>query len=254
MEKFLIPLYLPRWLQRPLLRAKRAFIPAAPPPPSINIEGERTVEWTFLSREMPNGPGEAIEFGCENGYMSLLAAQEGFHVLANDLQEQSFAWQHPLVDFVRGDFLELDLPRNHFDVAINCSSVEHVGVAGRYGIKAEQEDGDIRVMQKLADVLKQNGLLLMTAPCGRDGVLAPWCRVYGAERLPRLFAPFEVVKESYWTKDSLNRWVQCEREAALDFQSRNHPSHGHSCAYALGCFVLRKRNGWVKPPSKDGQE
>jgi SAM-dependent methyltransferase len=189
---------------------------------------------------MPSGPGEAIEFGCEQGYMSLLAAQKGFHVLANDLQQQSFTWRHPNVEFRKGDFLRLELPRGHFDLAINCSSVEHVGIAGRYGITAEQNDGDIEVMQRLADVLKPDGLLLMSAPCGRDSIMAPWCRVYGAQRLPRLFAPFRVVKECYWMKDQENRWVQSTREAALDFQPRNDPSDGHGCAYALGCFVLRK--------------
>jgi SAM-dependent methyltransferase len=191
---------------------------------------------------MPNGPGRAIEFGCEQGYMSLLAAQKGFHVLANDLQQQSFTWQHPNVEFRQGDFLKLELPRNRFDLAINCSSVEHVGVAGRYGISANQDEGDIEVMQRLADVLKPGGLLLMTAPCGRDAVMAPWCRVYGSHRLPRLFAPFQVVKETYWVKDSQNRWAFAPREAALDFQPRNDPNDGHGCSYALGCFVLRKKD------------
>lgn len=240
-ERHLVPVYLPSWIYRLLVKLKRAFVPAVVPvAPATNIWGERNVEWSFLSAEMPSGPGEAIEFGCEQGYMSLLAAQKGFHVLANDLQQQSFTWRHPNVEFRKGDFLRLELPRGHFDLAINCSSVEHVGIAGRYGITAEQNDGDIEVMQRLADVLKPDGLLLMSAPCGRDSIMAPWCRVYGAQRLPRLFAPFRVVKECYWMKDQENRWVQSTREAALDFQPRNDPSDGHGCAYALGCFVLRK--------------
>jgi len=241
-ERLLIPIYLPGWLSRALVKVKRLFVPAAPAAPAVNIWGERNVEWAFLSTEMPSGPGDAIEFGCEQGYMSLLAAQKGFHVLANDLQQQSFTWQHPSVAFRQGDFLKLELPRNHFDLAINCSSVEHVGVAGRYGITVGQDEGDIDVMRRLAEILKPGGLLLMTAPCGRDAVMAPWCRVYGSQRLPRLFAPFQVVKESYWVKDSQNRWVFASREKALDFQPRNDPSDGHGCAYALGCFVLRKNN------------
>lgn len=241
-ERYLVPIYLPDWVYKSLVRLKRVFIPSASLTPRVNIWGERDVEWSFLSKEMPDGPGEALEFGCEHGYMSLVAAQKGFHVLANDLQKQSFTWQHPNVEFRWGDFLTLDLPTNHFDIAINCSSVEHVGVAGRYGISAEQNEGDIQVMQRLADVLKPGGLLLMTAPCGRDAVMAPWCRVYGAQRLPRLFAPFQIVKESYWVKDSQNRWVFATREKALDFQPRNDPSDGHGCAYALGCFVLRRND------------
>lgn len=239
-EKLLVPIYLPRWLLEAVVKAKRAIVPRTRPDTRITIWGERSVEWAFLSREMPGGPGEAIEFGCEEGYMSLVAAQKGFHVLANDLQEQTFIWEHPNVEFCKGDFLTLTLPRDHFDLAINCSSVEHVGVAGRYGIEVNQDDGDIKVMNRLAEVLKPGGLLLMTAPCGKDSLLAPWCRVYGSQRLPRLLQPFSIEKEEYWMKNPKNRWVRSIRDAALAFEPRIDRYDPHLCAYALGCFVLRK--------------
>jgi len=239
-EKFLVPVSLPSWLYHSVRRVKRVFIPAAPPASGVNIWGERHVEWTFLSSQMPSGPGEAIEFGCEQGYMSLLAAQKGFHVIANDLEEQTFLWRHPNAEFRQGDFLKLELPRDHFDLAINCSSVEHVGVAGRYGIKLNEDGGDFQVMSRLAEILKADGRLLMTAPCGRDTVMVPWCRVYGAQRLPKLFECFRVEQEEFWTKNEANQWVRSDREAALNFQPRNNPSDPYGCAYALGCFVLRK--------------
>ncbi len=239
-EKFLVPVSLPSWLYKSARRVKRVFIPPAPAASGINIWGERHVEWTFLSAQMPSGPGEAIEFGCEQGYMTLLAAQKGFHVLANDLEEQTFLWRHPNVEFRQGDFLKLDLPLNHFDLAINCSSVEHVGVAGRYGIKLNEDEGDIHVMNRLAEILKPHGRLLMTAPCGRDTLMAPWCRVYGAQRLPKLFASFRIEIEEYWTKNEANQWVLSDREAALNFQPRNNPSDSHGCSYALSGFSLRK--------------
>src|SRR5215472_17059474 len=99
-EKLLVPIYLPRWMHSAAIAIKRAFIPPTnPAATALNIFGERNVEWAFLSTEMPPGPGEAIEFGCEQGFMSLLAAQKGFHVIANDLQDQAFTWQHPSVEF-----------------------------------------------------------------------------------------------------------------------------------------------------------
>lgn len=239
-EKFLVPVYLPRWLHGPIRSVKRAVIPAAPQVRYVDIGGERNVEWSFLSAEMPSGPGEAFEFGCEQGYMSLLAAQRGFHVVANDLQEQSFTWQHPSVDFVLGDFLSLRLPRNHFDLAINCSSVEHVGVAGRYGIDEDVNDGDLDVMGRLAEILKPSGRLLMTAPCGRDAVLRPWCRIYGSERLPKLFRGFKIIRQEFWIKNDANRWQTCSASDALAFEPRNDPTDPYGCAYALGCFTLQK--------------
>ena len=95
-------------------------------------------------------------------------------------------------------------------------------------------------MDRLAQILKPNGVLLMTAPCRRDAVLAPWCRVYGAQRLPRLFAMFTVEKQEYWTKNQNNQWVVSSRESAFDFQPQHVSSDPHGCSYALGCFVLRK--------------
>ena len=240
-DRFLVPIYLPHWLHEPIRRAKRAFIPPAPAAAKVNILGERDIEWSFLNAELPRGPGEAIEFGCENGYMSLSAARKGFHVIANDLQEQTFNWRHPGVEFRQGDFLKLSLPQGHFDLAINCSSVEHVGIAGRYGIEVDENEGDIEVMERLAEILKPEGLLLMTAPCGRDAVMAPWCRVYGPERLPRLFKSFQIVRQEYWTKDDRNQWSPCTRETALDFKPHHDAQNPHGCSYALGCFVLRKR-------------
>jgi len=236
--RFGFSLYLPAWLHAPLRKAKRALFP--PAPLAINIDGERNVEWTFLSTEMPSGPGFALEFGCENAYMSLLAAQKGFQVIATDLQQQYFTWEHPAVEFRLGDFLKLDLPKDHFDLIINCSSVEHVGIAGRYGITAEQSNGDIEVMEKFASMLKSGGRLLLTAPCGRDAVMAPWCRVYGSERLPRLLAPLVLEKERYWEKNEANRWVEVSRGKALDFKTKHDPTNPHGCSYALGGFVLRK--------------
>lgn len=119
------------------MKVKRTLVSSS----RVDIGGERNIEWSFLSNEMPNGPGGAIEFGCEQGYMSLVAAQKGFHVLATDLELQQFTWRHPLVEFRKGDFLEMDLPSDHYDLATNCSSVEHVGIAGRYGITVMKPTG-----------------------------------------------------------------------------------------------------------------
>ncbi len=238
-EKVLVPIYLPRRLYSGLRRVKHAFFrPKALPP---NIDGERHVEWSFISAEIPEGPGKALEFGCEHGYLSLMAARKGYQVTALDLQPQVFLWRHPSVQFLQGDLLELSLPESEFDLIINCSSVEHVGIAGRYGISADRKEGDIEVMRRLAALLKPTGVLLMTAPCGRDTVMEPWCRVYGSQRLPELLGAYRVEKEFYWVKDAENRWVAAGRDAALNFQPIYDPSNGHGCAYALGCFVLQRR-------------
>jgi SAM-dependent methyltransferase len=235
-----VPVYLPVWLLGLLRGVKHAFVKPPAPPNKINIWGERQVEWTFISSEIPQGPGNALEFGCEYGYLSLLAARKGFNVTALDLEPQKFPWQDPNVQFMQADLLNTEMPADKYDLVINCSSVEHVGLAGRYGINQSATDGDLEVMRRLGRTLKPGGKFLVTLPCGQDLVAAPWHRVYGKDRLPKLLSGLRIEKELYWVKDEDNRWVATDRNTALDFVPVVHPSDPHQCSYGLAGFVLSK--------------
>jgi hypothetical protein len=50
---------------------------------------------------------------------------------------------------------------------------------------------------------------------------------------------FDVIKDIYWVKDSQNRWVQWDREAALNVEASTIDGDGLKSLFALGCFVLR---------------
>lgn len=147
-----IPVYLPMALYRPLRRLKRAITDRNRP--TRNLWGDRDVEYSFIAAHMPNGPGKALDFGSGSSYMSLLAALRGFEVIALDLEPQTFPWRHPAVRFIQGDLLELDLPTNHFDLIINCSTVEHVGLVGRYSVTESRPDGDLEAMARLRELMK----------------------------------------------------------------------------------------------------
>src|SRR5215831_18283225 len=88
-EKIFIPVYVPRGVRRSLQMIKRRFSGPDSTTVRIDIGGERNIEWSFLSGEMGEGPGEALDFGCEQGYLSLAAAQRGYQVIANDLEPQA---------------------------------------------------------------------------------------------------------------------------------------------------------------------
>jgi hypothetical protein len=88
--------------------------------------------------------------------------------------------------------------------------------------------------------MKPGGVLLLTVPVGRDAVFAPLCRVYGAQRLPRLLEGYRVEKEVFWVKDSRNRWLLADKEKALKFKASAGSWDPLQNVYALGCFVLRK--------------
>ncbi len=138
------------------------------------------------------------------------------------------------------DLLSLSLPKEHFDLIINCSTVEHVGLAGRYEVTENRPDGDLEAMAYLWDRMKPGGTMLLTIPVGRDAVFAPWCRVYGRHRLPQLLDKYCIEAEMFWVKNQENRWVLCDRDAALNFEASVSSWDSLRNVYALGCFVLRK--------------
>ena len=227
------------WIHGPLRRVKHAFMPQNGQS-AINLAGDRDIEYSFVAAHLPSGPGEALDFGCGPSNLSLLAGRRGFRVLAVDLVPQTFDWEHEGVRFLQADLLETNLPGESLDLVVNCSAVEHVGLAGRYGVSKDQSDGDLAAMQRLLFLLRENGTMLLTIPCGRDTVFVPVHRVYGEQRLPQLLRGYAIEKEEYWIKDAANRWHISTREAALQFVPRPPASNPSDSSYALACFVLRK--------------
>lgn len=238
-----IPVYLPAWLLRPLKKLKRVL--RSGPNGGMNLLGDREVEWSFVAAHLSEGPGMALDFGCGPGYMALVAARRGYEVLALDLEPQRFYWQHSNVRLIQGDLFDVKLLDASFDVVINCSSVEHVGLAGRYSAKKERADGDLEAMRRMRALMKQDGTMLLTVPAGRDATFPPMCGVYGTQRLPHLLEGFHTIHEEFWLKERGEEscWVMTDREQALRFEASADISNPHKSIYALGCFVLRGHGG-----------
>lgn len=241
--RFSLPLYLPGWLHAPLRRAKHALLPQHADQVVIDLSGDREVEWSFMASRIPPGPGEALDFGCGSGNLSIHAVQRGYHVLALDLQEQHFSWSHPNLENACGDLLKLEFANGGFDLILNCSTVEHVGLTGRYGVAIKETNGDLVAMQKLRQLLKPSGKMLLTIPCGQDAVIVPWHRIYGSDRLQKLLDGYTIEEQIYWIKRQDNRWFPSNRDEALAYLPTSHPTNAHLCSYALGCFVLSSRGG-----------
>jgi len=207
-----------------------------------NLAGDRDIEWSWVSSQMPDGPGNAVDFGSGGSSLGLIAAQRGFKVTAIDLTPIKWLYQHPSLQFVQGDIFKLPLQTSYFDLVINCSTIEHVGLAGRYNVLENNPDGDLEAMTRLKEIMKPGGIMLLTIPVGQDAIFAPMSRIYGAQRLPGLLKGYFVEKESYWTKDSQNRWVSVEKPAALKFIASAGSWNPLNNVYGLGCFVLRNRD------------
>ena len=150
-----------------------------------------------------------------------------------DLQPVHLSFKIENLKNQKGDLLDFDFCERRFDLVINCSSIEHVGLAGRYG-STDVPDGDLIAMGLLNHLLKvPNGIMILTVPVGKDAVFPPLHRVYGNERLNLLLRGFRVVKKEFWSKRvGLNIWTRVSQQEALATQ----PSE---CFYALGFFILK---------------
>jgi hypothetical protein len=208
-----------------------------------NLLGDRDIEWSWVSSRLPSGPGRALDFGNGGAALGLIAAERGFQVVAVDLEEVSWPYRHPNLDFIQGDILDqgLKLGTEEFDLVINCSTVEHVGLVGRYAVRKAQPDGDLDTMGRLRKLMKPEATMLLTIPVGIDAVFQPMTRVYGERRLPLLLGGFTVIEESFWAKDPDNRWRTAERGECLAAEASAGSSNPLECIYALGCFRLQRR-------------
>ena len=195
------------------------------------LAGERDIEYSWVLSRVGRGPGTALDFGCGTSNLGLVAARRGYQVTAIDLIAVSWLYRMPGLTFVQGDLLTMQLPFPHYDLILNCSSVEHVGLAGRYG-SPDRPDGDLEAMRKLHDLAEPGGKMLLTIPVGRDAVFAPLHRVYGEERLPRLLEEWAIEEQEYWVKQADGRWAQVERSDALARQTQ-------TMLHGLGLFVLK---------------
>lgn len=202
-------------------------------PPWLSLEGDRAIEWSWVVANLPRQPCPALDVGCVHSALSAIAARLGHQVTAVDLLDIEYDMQG--VTFLRGDINELDFGGQSFSVIINSSTIEHVGLAGRYGA-GPREDGDILAMRRLRQLLTPTGIMILTVPLGIDAVFAPFHRVYGAKRLPLLLEGLKIRRQEYWTRDEGSRWRPCDRDTALRVA-------GSASFYALGLFVLERSEG-----------
>jgi SAM-dependent methyltransferase len=195
------------------------------------LQGDRSVEWSFCMARLAEGPGSTLDFGADTGFLSLVAAQRGHDVVALDRGPPSLEYAYERVTAVQADILERPLTGRRFEQIINCSSIEHVGLAGRYG-STNRPDGDIEAMSILRDLLSLGGRMILTVPVGLDLVCPPLHRIYGPTRLPRLLEGYTIEEEQYWAKSTT--WEATDRQNAL-------ATPGSRSFYSLGLFVLRSR-------------
>jgi len=192
------------------------------------LRGDRAIEWSWVVSHLPEQNCRILDIGCVESVLTGIAARLGHTVTAVDLRD--IEYEMPGVTFYKKNIIESDFKEASFDVIMNCSVIEHVGLPDRYG-STDFQDGDFTAMEKMSRMLSKDGKMILTIPVGIDGEFLPFHRIYGEKRLPLLLAHYNISAEEYWHKAQDERWVLCDKQTALNTQ-------GSSEVYALGLFVL----------------
>ncbi len=194
--------------------------------------GDRCIEYAFVVRELvPLDRNKAIlDVGCCGSPLTSVLSALGFETVHGiDLKTSPVEFSG--VKFLSGDFLTTTELSPHYDIVVFCSSIEHFGMAGRYGSKGSS-DADLQALRKAIGLLPAGGTLILTLPYGVERVIAPWHRVYNkeSELLREAKAKLQLKTEVFFARrNPLTPWAACsEAEAARVVPSAD--------SYALGMF------------------
>ncbi len=150
--------------------------------------GERIVEIPFLYKNLDfNKVNRILDLGCVGSKISLQLASLGYNVVGIDYRPYLF--KHRNLEFIQGNFFNIDLPFESFDCAICISVVEHIGLPA-YNIKPF-EDGDKKAIEKIYNLLKKGGKLILTVPFGK-AIVNQFERNYNEKSLNQLIKKFKV--------------------------------------------------------------
>lgn len=192
------------------------------------LAGEREIEYDYARANLPYGTGLLLDLGpdaaCKLGKIAL---SRGWRVVG--IGTDGMGYNPKGFTFICADFMKYDC-KMHFDWTLNVSTIEHFGLAGRYGVKVDEPNLDLVAMQKLRRLTRQ---MILTVPLGVDAVFKPWHRVYGPKRLPRLLEGWKVNHEQCWAKLSGDKYEVVARQTAFLHKPMVDPFY-----YAVGTFVL----------------
>lgn len=181
--------------------------------------GARTVEYAFIINKMsPMQKGKALDVGCvaRNNLLPQVLTGFGWEVWGIDIRP--FTVKLPNFHFAPGDVTNTTFADGFFDCIYAVSTIEHIGLAGRYGVTEDDLSGDTRVLKEIERILCPGGILLVTMPYGKRKVIPPLERIYDREQLQELFSDWQVKEQVYYAPDTEGCWCQVPEEVAAKVQ------------------------------------
>jgi SAM-dependent methyltransferase len=200
----------------------------------LNVN-ERAIEYPWVISRTKNSIGQTIlDVGCRKGLPStdLLCINNNVFGIEPDITESITNSDFTIL---KGDIRATNFQDSFFDLVLIISTLEHIGLKGRYHLQNKDDTGDFKAMTEISRILKTGGRVLGTVPYGCGSSL-PLNRLYTLKRLTELFANFQVNELNffkYYKKYGL--WLEVDEVTAA---SNNWDT---DVWYSLACFSLQKK-------------
>lgn len=180
---------------------------------------DRYVEYNFVARNLPPLGSTILDVGCSGSYFPLILAGLGYRVQGIDIRPYNFKADN-------FEFMIMDISKSKltpFDCITCISTLEHIGIGGRYGVKTNKS-ADAKAVQ---NIMSMTNKAIFTMPFGKSKTIEPYTRIYNKDDLWYLFGGYgKTTMEFYRHED----WTQME------------PAERNNDAYTsdLCCMVVTK--------------
>lgn len=211
-----------KWLEEERIEEERKF---------TTIVCDRHCEYPFAMRNVVEreGVSSILDMGCVGSYFPLLLATMGYNVIGIDIN----LWKVKCRNFqmVVGDIKRACFSDNYFDVITAISTIEHCGLE-RFG-EIHDPAGDIKAVQEIHRILKNDGLFILTLPYGK-AFISRYGRIYDRAGFQKLIGNFKVVKQTFYgpVREKMI-YVECTEADTYRL------GHG-DFEYGVTCVVLQK--------------
>lgn len=173
---------------------------------------DRFIEYPWLLENINVAHGRLLDIGSTIGDQLYETLPNAIEINCLNLSAKKFKSQE--IKFKQGDIRKTDYPADYFDVITCISTLEHIGVAGRY-LSDFDEQGDLKAMREIKKILKPGGVLLATVPYGAKDLL-PINKLYNKNRTSNLLTGFNIIDQEFRKFDKTwHVWLKVsEAEAA----------------------------------------
>ena len=162
--------------------------------PHFPVISDRAIEYGFIMRELDLQEGKVLDVGfCESPLPFILAGLQCYEVYGIDIRQ--FPIEYPGLQTSVQDIRQTTFPDRFFDRIMAVSTIEHLGLAGRYG-SYDDINADSKAVSEMTRILKDNGRILITVPFGMASI-DHIQRIYDDKSLEDLFSGLRIEKKEY---------------------------------------------------------